>query len=59
MKIVCTKKEKEQMIASILTAEYCPVFLTNIDNCSFGGEVKTCLDCLNRYIDWEVTDEEC
>lgn len=59
MKIVCTKKEKDEIIASLFTAEYCPSFLEKINNCKFTDEVKTCRDCLNRYIDWEVTDEEC
>ena len=58
MKIICTKKEKEQMIASILTAEYCPSFMEKINNCKPTDEVRTCLDCLNKYIDWEITDEQ-
>lgn len=58
MKIICTKKEKEQMIASILTTEYCPSFMEKINNCKPTDEVRTCLDCLNKYIDWEITDEQ-
>ena len=58
MKIVCTKKEKEQLIASLFTTEYCPTFLTKISNCIFNDEVKTCVDCLNKYIDWEITNED-
>ena len=58
MKIICTEKEKEELIASLFTAEYCPTFLTKISDCKFNTEVITCADCLNKYIDWEITDEE-
>lgn len=57
MKIICTEEEKEQLIASLFTAAYCPTFLTKISNCKFNDEVKTCLDCINKYIDWEVIED--
>ena len=58
MKIICTKKEKEEIIASLFTADNCPSFLEKINNCKPTDEVKTCLDCLNKYIEWEITDEQ-
>ena len=56
IKITCTKKQKDELIASIMTAEDCPYFLVRINRCEFTEEVKNCIDCLNTYIDWEITD---
>ena len=57
IKITCTEKQKDELISSIMTTEYCPRFLVRIHQCKFTEEIKNCIDCLNTCIDWEITDE--
>ena len=56
IKITCTEKQKDELIASIMTTEYCPRFLVRTHQCKFTEEVRNCIDCLNTYIDWEIID---
>ena len=51
------------MIATILKSESCPPSLVAKSKCDgncyykFVSPKMTCVDCLNKYIEWEIIDE--
>ena len=54
MKIICTKAEKENLIDSTASSQFCPMgigFCTNID-------ADKCAKCFEDNVDWEITNEE-
>ena len=56
MKVICSKEEKERMIKGKCPKSVSKEFPTISDKC---GDVDSCCtECWNKYIDWEITDND-
>ena len=58
MKITCTKAEKEHLKYVFLTNSMCP-FCPGEERIQICGHMTHCRDCIEKNIEWEVTDDGC
>ena len=58
MKITCTKDEKEMLIISLANSIHCPFEFTESVSCKVAPNLNTCMECVRKNIEWEVTDDE-
>ena len=56
MKIICTEKEKEQLIDYLLYG--CPVLLVSSNNCGLQNNSNACTGCYINNIDWDIVTED-
>lgn len=55
MKIICSEKEKKEIVTSLAVSNYCPFGAVDVDECDKDG----CENCVKNRIEWEVTDDGC
>ena len=58
MKIICTKEEKREIITAISNSEYCPLASQHFGDDCAEYSYKACKKCVEKYIEWVVTDNE-
>ena len=56
MKITCTKEEKENIQTLVQNSPLCIIGEKRIEFC---GYYPSCTKCLEKEIEWEVTDDGC
>ena len=53
MKIICTKTEKENLLDSTASSNFCPMGI------GFCGkfDADSCAQCFEDNVEWEITDD--
>ena len=54
MKIICTKAEKENLLDSTASSNFCPMGIGFCGN----PDADHCAKCFENMVDWEVKDDE-